>query len=129
MAYLGFSKGGAKPGGLGDGSPPAGSGAEPQRPATFGDSEGNFEQVLLSGIIIIHHMRCKRAKRKNVTNNTMIEYACSCSILFWTVLFTETARDDFFPELIYNGIIVKCFITIYIKMSKPIETCVAHYGP
>ena len=59
VAYLGFSKGGGvKPGGMGDGSLPAGSGAEPQRPATFCDSERNFEHVLLTGIIIIHQMRC-----------------------------------------------------------------------
>ena len=36
VAYLGFSKGGrAKPGGLGDFRPPAGSGAEPKWPGYF----------------------------------------------------------------------------------------------
>ena len=45
VAYLEICKGGVKPGGLGpgDGSPPAGSGAEPQNPATFGDFEADFE--------------------------------------------------------------------------------------
>jgi hypothetical protein len=43
VAYLDICKGGVKPGGLGDGSPPAGSGAEPQNPATFGDFEADFE--------------------------------------------------------------------------------------
>ena len=41
MAYLGFSKGGAKPGGLGDFRPPAGSGAEPKRPGYFSKGGGH----------------------------------------------------------------------------------------
>ena len=43
VAYLGFSKGGGQTRESGDRSPPAGSGALPQRSATFCDSEANFE--------------------------------------------------------------------------------------
>ena len=42
MAYLGFCKGGHFRG-SGDGSPPAGSGAEPQPPAHLGDLEANLK--------------------------------------------------------------------------------------
>jgi len=44
VAYLGFSKGGRTRGSRGLPSP-SGSGVEPQRPATFWDSEAHFEAL------------------------------------------------------------------------------------